>query len=60
MAVKKLMLVFWVVTPCGLAGIYQYFRETYSSAPKMKTACFFEMLVSTYKPTLRYNPEDQQ
>jgi hypothetical protein len=26
----------------------------------MKTACFFEMLVSTYKPTLRYNPEDQQ
>jgi hypothetical protein len=25
-AVKMLMLAFWVVTPCGLVGRYQCFR----------------------------------
>jgi hypothetical protein len=24
-----LMLVFWVITPCGLVGRYQFFREIY-------------------------------
>jgi hypothetical protein len=28
-AVKMLMVVFWVVTPCGLVGGYQHFRGTY-------------------------------
>jgi hypothetical protein len=28
-AVKMLMLVFWIVRPCGLADIYQYFGEIY-------------------------------
>jgi hypothetical protein len=27
MAVKMSMLVFWVVTPCELAGRYQHFRK---------------------------------
>jgi hypothetical protein len=30
-----------------------------SSGLKLETVCFFETLVSTYKSTLRYNPEDQ-
>jgi hypothetical protein len=29
-AVKMLMLVFWVVMPCVLAGGYKHFRETYN------------------------------
>jgi hypothetical protein len=29
MVVKMLMLVFWVLTPCGLVGRYQYFDRTY-------------------------------
>jgi hypothetical protein len=29
------------------------------SALKMETACFSETLVSTYKSTQRYNPEEQ-
>jgi hypothetical protein len=36
------MLVFWVVTPCGLAGGYRFGRE----------------LVSTATSRRRYNPED--
>jgi hypothetical protein len=28
-AVKMSMLVFWVVTPCGLVGRFQRFRKTY-------------------------------
>jgi hypothetical protein len=28
-AVKILMLVFWVVRPCGLVGRYQHFVGTY-------------------------------
>jgi hypothetical protein len=30
MAVKMLMLVFWVVVPCGLVSRYRCFVETYS------------------------------
>jgi hypothetical protein len=41
-AVKMLMLVFWVVTPCGLVD----------------AVCFSQTSVSTYKSTRRYNPED--
>jgi hypothetical protein len=51
MAVKMLMLVFWVVTLCGLVGR--------ASALKMETVCFSETLVSTYKSTWHYNPEDK-
>jgi hypothetical protein len=68
-AVKMSMLVFWVVTPCGLVGRYQRFRGTYclllqgflspSSAPKMEALCFSETLVSTFKSTRRYYLEDQ-
>jgi hypothetical protein len=29
MMVKKLILVFWVVTPCGLVGRHKHFEETY-------------------------------
>jgi hypothetical protein len=29
MAVKMSMLVFWVVTPCGLGGRYERFGTTY-------------------------------
>jgi hypothetical protein len=29
MAVRMLMLVFWVVTPCGRVSRYQRFRGTY-------------------------------
>jgi hypothetical protein len=28
-AVKVLMLVFWVITPCGLVGRYHHFAGTY-------------------------------
>jgi hypothetical protein len=28
-AVKMLMFVFWVVTPCGFVGRYQRIGETY-------------------------------
>jgi hypothetical protein len=48
MAVKMLMLVFWVTTPCvHLQG-----------SLKMEAVCFPETLVCTYKSTRRYNPED--
>jgi hypothetical protein len=45
MAVEVLMLVFQVEMPCGLV--------------KMEAVCFCEMLVSTYKFTKHYHPEDQ-
>jgi hypothetical protein len=28
-AVKMSMMFFWVVAPCGLAGRYQHFGDTY-------------------------------
>jgi hypothetical protein len=40
------MLVFWVVTLCGLQL-------------KMEAVCSSETLVSTFKSTWHYNPEDQ-
>jgi hypothetical protein len=46
--------VVWVVTPCGLVGRYQCFV-----IPKLQVVRFSETLVSTRKPTQRYNPEDQ-
>jgi hypothetical protein len=47
-AVKEMsMLVFWVVTPCGLVGSCQCFGGTY---------CFH---LQGYKFTRHYNPEDQ-
>jgi hypothetical protein len=55
-AVKMSLLVFWVVTPCGLAGRYQRFEGSYSL--KMETMCSSETLVST-ESTRRYNPEDK-
>jgi hypothetical protein len=45
-AVKMSMLVFWVVTPCGLVGRHQRFHLQ----PRRYT---------TYTSTRRYNPEDQ-
>lgn len=54
-AVKMSMIVFWVLMPCGLTGTHSSVRkyclhlQVYAS----------EMLVSPYKFTLRYNPEDQ-
>jgi hypothetical protein len=39
------VLVFWVITQCGIVGRYQCFRGT---------------LVSTYKSTWHYNPGKQQ
>jgi hypothetical protein len=42
------MLVFWVVTPCGLVGRYRRFGETYClhlQALKLNTVCFSETLV---------------
>jgi hypothetical protein len=42
------MLVLWDVMSCGL-----------KSDLKIKTVCSSETLVSTYKFTCRYNPEDQ-
>jgi hypothetical protein len=42
--VKTLMLVFWIVTSCGLVGRY---------------VSFSEMSVFTYKSTQHYDPRDQ-
>jgi hypothetical protein len=52
------MLVFWAAIPCGLVGRYQQFGQT--SALNMETVCFSELLVSTYKSTWHYNPEEKQ
>jgi hypothetical protein len=49
MVVKLSMLVFWVITPCGLVGCYHHFREIY--ALKVETVCFSKMLVSVYEST---------
>jgi hypothetical protein len=53
-AVKMSMLVFWVVTPFELVGRYQRFR-----GPEDGAVCSSETLISAYKFTRRYNPEDQ-
>jgi hypothetical protein len=46
--------------PCGLVGRCQCFGDTYLTALKMETVCFFETLVSTYKSTRRHNPDLQK
>jgi hypothetical protein len=43
----KMLLVFWVVTLCGLVDL------------KMEAVSSSETFVPTYKSTERYNPEDQ-
>jgi hypothetical protein len=58
------MLVFWVVTPCGLVGRYQCFEVTYYLPLQGWSHfdggnCFSETLLSTCKSTRRYYPEDQ-
>jgi hypothetical protein len=64
-AVKMSMFVFWVATPRWLVGGYQRFGGTYclhlqdTSTLKTKASCSFETLVSVYRSTRRYNPEDQ-
>jgi hypothetical protein len=59
MAVKMLMLAFSVVM---LVQISTFLRNLLllSSGLKVETLCFSEMLVSAYKSTWRYNPEDQR
>jgi hypothetical protein len=47
-----LILVFWLVLPCGCVGRYH-------EALKMEAICSSKMLVSTYESTQCYNPEEQ-
>jgi hypothetical protein len=54
-AVKMTMLLFWVVTPCRLEGMYKRFRGL-----KMEKVSVSETLVSTYEPTLRHSPEHRE
>jgi hypothetical protein len=49
-----LILVFWVVTKCGLVGRYQR-----SSTLKMDAVCAFETLVCAVKSAGRYKFEDE-
>jgi hypothetical protein len=58
------MGVFWIVTPSEFVGGYHVSKEYTSSiftadVLKMEAVCSSEMLVSTYKSTRRYNPEDR-
>jgi hypothetical protein len=53
-AVKMLMLLLWVVTPCGLVGRYQR-----PEVLKLETVCFSETLVSTDESARRHNLEEQ-
>jgi hypothetical protein len=54
------MLLFSVVTLCGLLGKYQHFREAhhFHCQEQKETVCFSEMLVSTYKSTWWHSPEE--
>jgi hypothetical protein len=54
MAVKMLMVVFQVVTPCGLIDGYQCLGGTL----KMEAIHSSEMFVTTYKAIWHHNPED--
>jgi hypothetical protein len=58
-AVNMSILVFWVVTPCGLSGRYQSFGGKILPL-EMETVGSSETLVSNGKYTWRYNLEDQQ
>jgi hypothetical protein len=54
MMVEMSMLVFWVVVACGLVGkCQQCFGEAYCLHFQGSA-----LLVSTYKSTWHYNPED--
>jgi hypothetical protein len=53
------MRVFRVVTQCGLVCTYQRFEEHTASISWAEAVCSSETLVSTYKSTRRYSPEDQ-
>lgn len=57
----KMMIVFWVVTTCGLVRRYQYFGETYylMLSLKMEAVCSSKSLVTAYPSTWNYNSEDQ-
>jgi hypothetical protein len=55
-AVKMSMLVFWVVTLCGLVGRYQRFGEQTASIFRAEAS---EMMVSIGKSIHCYNPEDE-
>jgi hypothetical protein len=59
-AVKMLIVVFWIMTPCCLVGRYRRFGGTcrLTSTLQMEAIRFFETLVITYKTTGRHNPED--
>jgi hypothetical protein len=53
-AVKMSMLVFWAATPCRCLHL-----QGRDLALKMEVVYFSETLVSTYKPTWCFYPEDQ-
>jgi hypothetical protein len=54
------MLVFWVLMHCRRVGTYQRVGSPSSGLKTaLETVCFSETLVSTYKSTWRYYPEDQ-
>jgi hypothetical protein len=56
-AVKISIMVFWVVTPCGLAGTYHRFGGTY--CPEDGCSMFVQSLIFNYKSARRHNPKDQ-
>jgi hypothetical protein len=62
-AVKMSMLVFWVVTPCGLVGRYStnVSEEYTASIFRVEDGgiMFLRNVGTTYKFTRRYNPENQ-
>jgi hypothetical protein len=59
MAVRMAM-IFWVLTPCRLVGIYRRFGETLStsSALMMEAASISETLVNFYDTAWRSISED--
>jgi hypothetical protein len=61
MALKILLLVFWVVMACGLfIGRYKHYRGTYClHLQGWRQYVSSKMLMSAYKSALCYNPEDQ-
>jgi hypothetical protein len=58
------MVVFWVVTPCGLVGGYQHFGGTYSlhlrGELKPEVIRSSKKLVTPYETTQHHNPEDHE
>jgi hypothetical protein len=57
-----LMMVFWVVIPCGLVGGYRCFRGIYClylyPEDEGKAIHSFKTLETTYKTIQCQNPED--